>query len=220
MKILVLRLEGPLQSWGERSRWDHRDTAEFPTKSGIVGLIGCAMGIPRDSDRLRALAAELTMAVRMDRHGSVLTDFHTVQGRVGKILSAAGAGRSDTIVTPREYLEDACFSVFLTGKQELLDACMNALQAPAWIPYLGRKSCVPAMPLLPIMTDTYSSLQEAVEQYRWRVPVRSPSWPMRAEIEHADGEHERSDHPVNASRYIFGKRRVRSIAVEGGEACI
>ena len=37
MKLLILRLEGALQSWGERSHWDHRDTANFPTKSGVVG---------------------------------------------------------------------------------------------------------------------------------------------------------------------------------------
>ena len=42
--ILVLRLEGPLQSWGENAKWDFRDSSTMPTKSGIVGLLGCAMG--------------------------------------------------------------------------------------------------------------------------------------------------------------------------------
>ena len=44
MKIMLLRLEGVLQSWGERSRWDHRDTSDMPTKSALIGLLGCAMG--------------------------------------------------------------------------------------------------------------------------------------------------------------------------------
>ena len=43
--ILLLRLEAPLQSWGTRSRWDVRDTATEPTKSGIIGLLGCARHI-------------------------------------------------------------------------------------------------------------------------------------------------------------------------------
>ena len=41
---LFLRLEGPLQSWGERGHWAVRDTAPEPTKSGVVGLLGCALG--------------------------------------------------------------------------------------------------------------------------------------------------------------------------------
>ena len=38
-KLLVLCLEGVLQSWGEDAKWDIRDSSDMPTKSGIVGLI-------------------------------------------------------------------------------------------------------------------------------------------------------------------------------------
>ena len=48
-EILLLRLEGPLQSWGGRARWDVRDTGRIPTKSGIVGLLGCALDIGRET---------------------------------------------------------------------------------------------------------------------------------------------------------------------------
>lgn len=37
-------LEGPLQSWGVNSKYGRRDTLQFPTKSGILGIILCAMG--------------------------------------------------------------------------------------------------------------------------------------------------------------------------------
>ena len=39
MKIMLLRLEGVLQSWGERSRWDHRDTSDAPwvSRGEILG---------------------------------------------------------------------------------------------------------------------------------------------------------------------------------------
>ena len=47
--VLVLRLEGPLQSWGERSRWDVRETADRPTKSAVIGLLGAALGLKRNS---------------------------------------------------------------------------------------------------------------------------------------------------------------------------
>ena len=74
MKLLILRLEGALQSWGERSHWDHRDTAVFPSKSGVVGLLGCAMGLERGDARLAELADALAFAVRADRRGTVMTD--------------------------------------------------------------------------------------------------------------------------------------------------
>ena len=38
-QLLVLRLDGPLQSWGENAKWDFRDSSTMPTKSGIVGLL-------------------------------------------------------------------------------------------------------------------------------------------------------------------------------------
>ncbi|MGH9433413.1 MAG: CRISPR-associated protein Cas5, partial [Terriglobia bacterium] len=39
---LFLRLEGPLQSWGDQqSKFVIRRTAEAPTKSGVIGML-CA----------------------------------------------------------------------------------------------------------------------------------------------------------------------------------
>ena len=45
MPTLLLRLVGPMQSWGTTSRFDQRDTGKEPSKSGIVGLLAAAMGI-------------------------------------------------------------------------------------------------------------------------------------------------------------------------------
>ena len=65
--IILLRLEGALQSWGEHSRFDYRDCASMPTKSGIVGMIGCAMGLRRGSEQLMVLSEKIRLAVRCDR---------------------------------------------------------------------------------------------------------------------------------------------------------
>ena len=67
MKFLKLCFQGPLQSWGERSRWDSRDTAAMPTKSAIIGLLGCCLGLERGSEQLTALDAQVHMAVRADK---------------------------------------------------------------------------------------------------------------------------------------------------------
>ena len=69
--ILLLRLEGPLQSWGERARWDFRDTAPFPTKSAVVGILACAMGLQRESAEIVDMNDALRMAIRADRAGRV-----------------------------------------------------------------------------------------------------------------------------------------------------
>lgn len=223
MKIMLLRLEGILQSWGEHSRWDHRDSADMPTKSGVIGLLGCALGFPRGDERLRELAENLTMAVRTDRMGVVTTDFHTVQSRVGKFSNAEGKPRGDTIITQREYMQDACYTVFLTSNDEWLSACENALRHPVWVPSLGRRSCPPSRPLLPFMTEAYETLEDAVQLFRWEnPPVRGMAEYLRVELDDPSGQKERTDLPVNSSVYAYCKRRVRTYSVEnrGDLPCI
>ena len=76
--LIALRLEGALQSWGDHSKWDERDSGSFPSKSGVVGLIACAMGLERGSEELLALADAIHLAVRADRPGMRAMDFQTV----------------------------------------------------------------------------------------------------------------------------------------------
>jgi len=94
---LFLRLEGPLQAWGERARWSVRDTSTEPTKSGVVGMLGCALGISADQD-LADLSRALRMGVRCEREGDFLTDFHTV---IGGVISAEGKVKKDTVLSRR-----------------------------------------------------------------------------------------------------------------------
>ncbi|MYY08876.1 type I-E CRISPR-associated protein Cas5/CasD [Streptomyces sp. SID4919] len=76
--VLLVRLAGPLQSWGVASRFALRDTHPRPTKSGVVGLCAAALGLDRD-EPLGELAAVL-FGVRADRPGTPLRDYHTVGG--------------------------------------------------------------------------------------------------------------------------------------------
>ena len=55
MSTLLLRLAGPMQSWGTDSKFDVRRTQREPSKSGVIGLVAAALGIPRQ-DR-QALAS-------------------------------------------------------------------------------------------------------------------------------------------------------------------
>ena len=74
---LLLRLSGPMQSWGASSRFKQRATEQVPTKSGVLGLLAAAQGRQRTDD-LQDLAA-LTFAVRVDQPGSLLRDYQTAQ---------------------------------------------------------------------------------------------------------------------------------------------
>lgn len=49
MTVLLLRLAGPLQSWGSAARFARRGTENAPTKSGVLGLLAAAEGRPRDA---------------------------------------------------------------------------------------------------------------------------------------------------------------------------
>jgi CRISPR system Cascade subunit CasD len=156
-----MRMEGVLQSWGDRSKWDERDTGEFPSKSGIVGLLGCCMGISRGDQRLIRLSDSLNMAVRADKPGSRMIDFHTVQ--TDRLTRADGSsGQSGTIVSNRSYLQDASFLVLLTSSDETLSACADALRRPIWPPCLGRRSCVPSRPLFEGDDNGCASVREAL----------------------------------------------------------
>src|SRR5947209_1111669 len=86
-----LRLEGPLQAWGDNSKFVIRRCMDGPTKSGVLGLVCCALGLGRRAarDRLPELNA-LAMGVRIDRPGTRWWDFQTVGAKTGNIQAAGG----------------------------------------------------------------------------------------------------------------------------------
>ncbi|MFJ6015337.1 type I-E CRISPR-associated protein Cas5/CasD [Streptomyces sp. NPDC092952] len=150
---MLLRLAGPLQSWGTHSKYLWRDTARFPTRSGVVGMLAAALGREREAalDDLTTLS----MTVRVDRPGVVLSDFHTVGGGLAAdetVITVDGKRRPEgkgTLVSKRQYLADAAFTIALTSDDAaLLDLCAAALRDPHWPLFLGRRSCPPEGPIL------------------------------------------------------------------------
>ena len=186
--ILLMRLEGPLQSWGVRARWDVRDTQPEPTKSGIIGLLGCALGYPMNDPRLETeLDAGLRFGVRVESPGRVIEDYQTISGFLPtaegtfkhsgvKTAVSLAKLRSDpdvtpsTIISPRYYLEDAAFLVALeekNGHAGLLRRCADALERPVWPIYLGRKACIPTRPVLEVFTQEYDDIKDALRRHEW-----------------------------------------------------
>ncbi|MFA5892179.1 MAG: type I-E CRISPR-associated protein Cas5/CasD [Actinomycetota bacterium] len=146
MPTLLLRLVGPMQSWGTTSRFDQRDTGKEPSKSGVIGLLAAALGIGRENwADLQPLTC-LSMGVRHDRPGVPKKDYQTAGCAVtDTIVKADGTQSKDGVVSERFYLADAAFLVGLEGKnRSLMERIHAALRDPVWSLALGRKSYVPS----------------------------------------------------------------------------
>ena len=206
-KLVILRFEGVLQAWDAASKWDERGTELFPTKSGVAGLLGCAMGIKRDDPALVELSNAITMAVRADRPGEYMIDYQTVTG--DPLLNAEGKPKStgNTLVSKRAYLRDACFTVILGMDEEWHTRIVNALKNPRWPFYLGRKTCVPSRPVLECENPPYTEVMEALVAYP---PAERSVLPMpfETEVESSDlSGLSRSDKLVSMGRG-FSRRTV------------
>ncbi|MDD5219467.1 MAG: type I-E CRISPR-associated protein Cas5/CasD [Candidatus Bipolaricaulis sp.] len=187
---LLLKLEGPMQSWGYRSRFDYRDSALEPTRSGVIGLICAAMGIARGEDITQF--DEIRMGVRIDRRGRPERDYHTALD----VVKADGSG-TDTVQSWRDYLAGASFTVGLQSKnRQLLEEVATALRNPVWPLFLGRK----AFPLaLPPIAASEAPMEGNLEDH-----LLSGDTDKRVVLEVKDGERIQNDWPV-----CFGERRFR-----------
>lgn len=158
-----------MQSWGIRARWDIRDSGTEPTKSGVVGILGCALGIARSDERLEELDRQLVFAVRTDRPGTIATDYQTITG-LHRMASGKKKPDDYTVQSFRDYIHDAAFLVGLQGSLKLLETLASALANPHWPMFLGRKSCIPTRPVLDRISSDFDSLESAIRQLEWAAP--------------------------------------------------
>jgi CRISPR system Cascade subunit CasD len=214
---LFLRLEGPLQSWGERARWSVRDTSPEPTKSGMVGLLACALGW-NDDERIRELSRQIRVGVRCDKPGTLLVDYHTVVGGVmsaeGKIKINQSTKEPETVVSWRYYLCDASFLVAAQGASDLIARLAKAVQEPHWALYLGRKSCPPGCPPFAGVGD-YATLELALADPPLISAQPSDTARVRSVIECAPGEGVRRRDQVDShARRTFLPRYTKDVPLD------
>lgn len=151
MSTLLLRLKGPMQSWGVTSKFDTRTTERAPSKSAIIGMLACALGRRRNEsiDDLNALR----FGVRIDDEGKLMRDYHTAK-------SAKSA-----YVTHRYYLADAAFLVGLEGDDGFIKEIQEALLHPYFPMFLGRRSCPPEGKVVLGIRNT--ALMDALQNEPW-----------------------------------------------------
>ena len=160
-RYIILRLDGPMQAWGSHTFEDFRPSNLFPTRSGLLGLLGACLGIDRrDHAGLEQLAQSVEFTVRADRavrrpdveqliskSAVKLPDYHTILDA----RKVDGSTNKNAVESRREYLFDAAFTVAIGEKQNAsvtLTAIADALLRPCFTPVLGRRSCPITRPLL------------------------------------------------------------------------
>lgn len=217
MNVLLIRLAGPMQSWGTQSRFTIRDTGIEPSKSGVIGLICAALGRSR-ADSVEDLA-RLCMGVRVDQEGKIASDYHTTQD----VIKAGGdkPKLGEAVVSTRYYLSDADFLVGLASEDlDLLKEIDSALANPHWPLFLGRKAFPPAKPVhLPDGLRENQELRDALITYpRYRLPNETRVSSLRLVIEDPTGEAVRVDHPVSSfAERRFAPRQVKTEFVQLSE---
>jgi CRISPR system Cascade subunit CasD len=203
MDYLVFQLQAPLSSWGEPAVGEFRGTAEHPSQSALVGLLGAALGLERtDENAHAALRDGYGFAVGLLAPGSLLRDYQTAQVPPRSALKGRPhATRRDelavpkpdlgTILSTRDYRQNAASLVAMQPRAgglppHELPALASALRQPRFALYLGRKACPPAAPLWPqvIAAESaraafagYAGLHEAARQaaadQRGRLPLEA-----------------------------------------------
>jgi len=170
MKVLILRFDAPLISFGAPMIDQNGVVQAFPGLSMLVGLIGNALGWDhRDAEKLDALQDRIRYAARVDRLGEALVDYQTVDlGQPwmdpkkagwttwGHIAERDGAHSTGTHIRYRHYRADSLVTVAVALVDETdptTDEIATALRYPARTVFLGRKCCLPAAPILREIVD-------------------------------------------------------------------
>jgi CRISPR system Cascade subunit CasD len=167
VKTILLKMAGPLQSWGTRSHFETRHTDFYPSKSAMIGLLSACLGYKRDRQEDITALNELDFAVRIDRQGNLLRDYHTAR----KYKPNGDFER--TYVTNRYYLEYAVFVVALGHTDTArMDTIEEAVKNPYFQPFMGRRS-------LPLTADFFLDSSEegvldALAAVPWQGHRRGP----------------------------------------------
>lgn len=223
-KYILLWIEAPLQSWGSDSKFGRRGTLPFPTKSGILGMVLCAMGASGSQmellAKLNAGSIQIASYVRskLSKDGNsrlkvnkepLLRDFHMVGSgyddkdiwqkllipKTSEGKPAVGGGSK---MTYRYYLQDACFAVVLEISADLDNVICNALQNPAYDLYFGRKNCVPVEKIFEGSFDSFNAAWQ-------KAAALAQDKQLLEDFRVLDGEHEGDVMTLNDVPIQFGE---------------
>lgn len=163
IETIAVRLEAPLVSFGGVSVDNLGVTWRMPGRAMLAGLLGNALGYRHfEADKLNSLQTRLRYAVRCERAGREIVDFHTVdlsqeflsegwttrgapEGREG------GTASEGTHIRLRSYLADSIYTAVLSlvpaQPTPAIQQIESALRSPHRPLFIGRKCCLPSSPI-------------------------------------------------------------------------
>ena len=224
---LVFVLCAPMGAFGSYAGHERRGSDLVPPRSAILGLLGAALGIERTDADGQAALRRYGVATRPLTHSFALRDYHTVQTVPAKIKHPSdrraaidAIGRDiNTTITVRDYRTDVAVAVAVWGRDERwsLTRVAAALRHPAFVLYVGRKSCpltAPANPCIVEAPDSVAALRDRTAPcwLRHVVPGAITSDPFPGgspdRIEQAPVE------PIDRAVWHFGQGDVWHFGVE------
>ena len=215
MKYIILRIAGPLMSFGHEDSWNVRGTNHFPTKSAVIGMISASMGLYRsEEDAIRKLSENVAFSVRQDSAPSLIRDFHTILNTV----KADGTPNTDPVISPRHYLSDAAFTGFLgVGNPVVNKQIKNALLNPKWPAFLGRKCCVPSQPLFQSDEWEAKNIHEAcrsINPIGWNNEIAAKTYHCWTEEEVEGRSLSLRDNVLSFDKKLYERRTVNHFVYE------
>jgi len=236
----LMRLYGPMASWGEIAVGEIRGTSTRPSRSALIGLLSAALGVTReDHSTLERMVRSYRFAMRVDHHGTLIRDFHTWQTPKLKRGMKCETRKEEleapdlaTGISRRDYCCDASYVVCLWTEDDSppfsLHDIKEAIARPRFVLYLGRKSCPPSLPVMVKMVQA-DSVQEAFHKadqdqpraFLAALPQPTPLffWDECHHIGHMEARDTftRRDVPLNRTAWQFTERREYFGGPEGVE---
>ena len=225
MQHLLMHLESPLMSFGGETVDNLGVIRRFPSASMLTGLLANALGWRRvEAQRHQALQDRLVFAARIDREpagGVRLTDFQsaainnteqswTTRGHP----EGRGGGTYQNHLRYRDYFADMRITVALRlepGEGEpTLDDLADALQEPARPIFIGRKPCLPSVPLFSCISDGDTALSALLA-----LPLEKGRKPENVGLLWPDGEGDGRVEPNN-TYMLTDQRNWGSSGLHGG----
>lgn len=186
MRVLLIRFDAPLLSFGD-VRVDARGpTRDHPGLGQVTGLLGNALGYDHaDAGRLTRLQQRLRLASRCDRPGERFSDYQTVD--LGQPFMRNGAGwttrgtieerkggeaSEGTHIRQRDFhagrVQTVAIALDPADESPTLEELAVALDEPARPLFIGRKPCLPAGRLNMGVIEAENLLQAVTQAVPWR----------------------------------------------------
>jgi len=143
---------------------EHGVTETFPSLSMVTGLLANALGYDHGgASLLQRLQERIRLGARRDRAGDHVVDFQTVDLGQDFLAEAwtthdvparrgGGTAREGTHIRYRHYWADAVFTLAITlepvEEDPNLHRISQAIEEPERPLFLGRKPCIPVLPIL------------------------------------------------------------------------